>query len=68
MGLVTVSVMPSAAAIPFVIVVFPAARVPCIASTEPGLRCLPIIRPSSIVSSADFVCKSIRVVILPNLD
>ena len=56
-GLVIVSFTSSASAIPFVIVVFPAAKVPCIAIISPPLSIEPIFFPSSIVSSAEVVLK-----------
>ena len=48
-GLVISSSIPSASAMPFVIVVFPAARVPCRAITSPFWSNEPIFFPNSIV-------------------
>ena len=63
-GLVIVSEIPRAWAIPFVIVVLPAARVPCMAITSPFLSLLPMRTPSAIVSSGECVVKVSKAVCL----
>ena len=67
-GLVIVSVIPSAAAIPFVIVVLPAASVPCMAIMSPFVKSFPIFCPRAIVSSAEEVVNVSKVICLPFLD
>ena len=63
-GLVIVSEIPSACAIPFVIVVLPAAKVPCMAITSPFFSLLPMRTPRAIVSSGDLVVNVNKVVCL----
>ena len=56
-----------ACAIPFVIVVLPAAKVPCMAITSPFFNLFPIRFPSSIVSSAEEVVNVNKVFFLLTL-